>query len=71
MQPSTRLASNDRFAIPDLPFLVAVLAGRSCPTADIRLLPGGARSTSCKPPDITNPMSQSLSYFIPPGVSKP
>ena len=27
VQPWTHLASNDRFAIPDLPFLVVVLGG--------------------------------------------
>ena len=32
MQPSTRLASNDRFANPEQPFVVAVLVGWSCPS---------------------------------------
>ena len=34
MQPSMRLASNDRFASRDRPFVVVVLAGRFCPNAD-------------------------------------
>jgi hypothetical protein len=31
MQPSARLASNDRFANPERSFVIALLADRSCP----------------------------------------